>query len=57
MAAYLKGVETNGVVEFSLKDDAKTNTTVIRNNGIITTIRAAEILEGDGFKADTTVKS
>ena len=34
MAAYLKGVETNGVVEFSLKDDAKTNTTVIRNNGI-----------------------
>jgi len=56
MAAYLKGVETNGVVEFSLKDDAKTNTTVIRNNGIITTIRAAEILEGDGFTADSTVK-
>ena len=56
MASYFKGVETNGVVELNLKDNIQTNTIVIRDNGIATTIKAAEILEGDGFKADTTVK-
>ena len=56
MASYFKGVETNGVVEFGLKDNLQTNTTVIRDNGITTTIGGSEIKEGDGFKADTTVK-
>ena len=56
MALYFKGIETNGVVEFSLKDDIKTNTTVIYNDGSVETHHGKEITEFAGYSVNTALK-
>ena len=57
MASYFKGVETNGVIEFGLKDSLQTNTSVIYDNGSVEIFRGKEITLEDGFSANTNLKT